>query len=186
MASSTLPHVLQAQRISNLQFPYEKDANGNYKPRDGLYWDGLYSQNPPVREFLTEPGPSGKPDEIWVIRINPQKGMRGEPQKTADIEDRENELAGNISLNQELDFILTVNKWAKKYKGTPFATDYQQVTVRTLKMSQATAQELLASSKYDRSPLRIDDLRREGSQVAEQWLSNWPNAVDEYPQDSSY
>src|SRR3712207_9448462 len=31
----------------------------------GTYWDGLFSQNPPVRE-LTDEGP----DEIWVIQIN--------------------------------------------------------------------------------------------------------------------
>lgn len=185
MASGTLPHILKAQRIANLQFPYEKDAKSNYKPRDGLYWDGLYSQNPPVREFLTKPGSSGKPNEIWVIRINPQ-GRATEPQATEDIKDRENEVAGNVSLNQELDFILTVNDWTKKYKDTQFATDYQPVTVRTLKMSQATAQKLRASSKFNRSSSYIDDLRREGSQVAEQWLKNWPNAVDEYPQDASY
>lgn len=185
MASGTLPHVLRAQQIPNLQFPYEKDVHGSLKTRDGFYWDGLYSQNPPVREFLTQPGKTGKPDEIWVIRINPQQWDH-EPQQTEDIKDRENELAGNVSLNQELDFICTVNHWVKQYAGTPFAKDYQQITVRTLKMRRATARKLRPSSKFDRSPSYIDDLRREGNEVAQKWLDNWPHTVGEYPQDASY
>ena len=31
----------------------------------GVYWDGLFSQNPPVRDLLAT-----EPDEIWVIQIN--------------------------------------------------------------------------------------------------------------------
>ena len=34
----------------------------------GLYWDGLFSQNPPVRDLL-----DARPDEIWVVQINPQE-----------------------------------------------------------------------------------------------------------------
>jgi len=44
------------------------------RPGDGgTYWDGLFSQNPPVRE-LTDEGP----DEIWVVQINP-KELQTEP-----------------------------------------------------------------------------------------------------------
>ena len=32
----------------------------------GVYWDGLFSQNPPVREL---PDAEPKPNEIWVIQI---------------------------------------------------------------------------------------------------------------------
>ena len=34
----------------------------------GVYWDGLFSQNPPIRELL-----DAEPDEIWVIQINPTR-----------------------------------------------------------------------------------------------------------------
>jgi len=34
----------------------------------GRYWDGLISQNQPVREL-----PYAQPEEIWVIAINAQK-----------------------------------------------------------------------------------------------------------------
>ena len=32
----------------------------------GTFWDGLFSQNPPVHELL-----DAAPDELWVIQINP-------------------------------------------------------------------------------------------------------------------
>ena len=69
------------------------------------YWDGLFSQNPPVREL-----PDADPEEIWVIRINPLARAR-EPTAIADIADRRNELSGNLSLEQELYFISKVNQW---------------------------------------------------------------------------
>src|SRR5215216_6049861 len=52
----------------------------------GTYWDGLFSQNPPVRELTDE-----RPDEIWVIQINP-KELETEPKTVAEIADRRNEL----------------------------------------------------------------------------------------------
>jgi len=55
-----------------------------------------------------------------VIQINPDERKKL-PESIKDILDRRNELAGNISLNQEIDFIKKVNKWTKylppeKYK----------------------------------------------------------------------
>jgi NTE family protein len=178
MASGTLPHVRKAESVAAAMFPYESQT------RDAVYWDGLYSQNPPVRQFLTEPGKNGKPDEIWVIRINPQE-RETEPTRMEDIKDRENELAGSVSLNQELDFIQTVNCWAEKYKGTPFADDHKPVAVRTIKMHKQTARKLHSSSKFDRFRWHIDELRREGSEVAAKWLEQWPD-VGQYPDDVSY
>ena len=54
-ASGTLPAFREAQ--------YIKGA--------GYYWDGLYSQDPPVHEFVAEPDKA--PDELWIVRINPQQ-----------------------------------------------------------------------------------------------------------------
>jgi predicted acylesterase/phospholipase RssA len=62
-------------------------------PTDGgTYWDGLFSQNPPVRELLDT-----LPDEIWIIQINPKESTT-EPRTVVEIADRRNELAGNLSL----------------------------------------------------------------------------------------
>ncbi len=49
-ASGTLPQPFKAHRIKDLSFPgCELDET---IMRDGFYWDGLYPQNPPVRDFL--------------------------------------------------------------------------------------------------------------------------------------
>src|SRR2546430_4987529 len=68
------------------------------------------------------------------------------PKSNADIQDRQNQLMGNLSLNKELDFILTVNKWRDdpRYSSRygEFAKDHKHVTVRTLKMEEKTADEL--------------------------------------------
>ncbi|CAA9446658.1 MAG: Ferredoxin reductase [uncultured Rubrobacteraceae bacterium] len=50
----------------------------------GVYWDGLFSQNPPVRELCKV-----DPDEIWVIQVDPERRDR-EPKSMADILDRRN------------------------------------------------------------------------------------------------
>jgi predicted acylesterase/phospholipase RssA len=59
-----------------------------------LYWDGLYSQNPPLRELLDT-----EPDELWIIQIDPAK--RSEvPRRPAAIRDRRNELTANLSVQR--------------------------------------------------------------------------------------
>jgi NTE family protein len=165
-ASGTLAEFRQAEEI-----------DGRY------YWDGLYSQNPPVREFLAGVRKNDVPDEIWIVRINPQQSAE-QPQSNAEIIDRENQLMGNLSLNKELDFILTVNDGIAEFGGA-FAKKYKHVTVRTIKMTQRTAAELRYSSKFDRSRGFMDWLRREGHAVAQDWLSRWPD-VGCYPDDAAY
>jgi NTE family protein len=166
-ASGSLPTLREAERIGRQYF-----------------WDGLYSQNPPIREFVAGTADEKVPDEIWIIRINPQQWPEL-PVTTADIEDRQNELMGNLSLNKELDFILTVNEWCDKYKDERFGREHQKIVVRTIKMTKATADELRLSSKFNRSRDFIDRLRSEGREVARQWLSNWPQR-ECYPDDAAY
>jgi NTE family protein len=168
VASGTLPIFRQAERI-----------DGRY------YWDGLYSQNPPVREFVTKADPYGEmADEIWIVRINPQQWPEL-PETMADIQDRQNELMGNLSLHQELDFILTVNRWHDQYRE--FGKDYKPVTVRTIKMNQTTADELRYSSKFNRSADFMRQLRSEGREIARDWLQRWrQGTVGCYPEDAAY
>ena len=146
----------------------------------GYYWDGLYSQNPPVREFIAD----NPPEELWVLRINPQQWPYP-PETNADIQDRMNELMGNLSLNKELDFIQKVNEWRERYKDQDFAKDHDHVTVRTIKMKEHTADELRYSSKFNRSRDFMEKLRKEGSEVAREWLDCWPR-VGRYPKDAAY
>lgn len=149
----------------------------------GYYWDGLYSQNPPVREFLSKVSKKETPDELWIVRINPQQWPE-QPETTAEILDRQNELMGNLSLNKELDFILTVNEWISLH-GKALGLNYKPVTVRTIKMEEKTADGLRYSSKFDRGLHSTDQLRKEGERVARDWLNRWPN-VDCYPDDAAY
>ncbi len=164
-ASGTLPLFSEAERIHN-----------------SYYWDGLYSQNPPVREFFAGVPLERIPNELWIIRINPQQWPRP-PKVNKEVIDRQNELTGNLSLNQELYYIMKVNQWIGQHEG--FKHTKKPVTIRTIKMTKQTADDLAYSSKFDRSRVFLDRLRDEGRTVAREWLCNWPN-VAAYPQDAGY
>lgn len=155
LASTALPTLFRAVR-----------ADG------GLYWDGLFSQNPPVRE-LTD----AEPDEIWVIQIDPQR-REEEPRSMVDILDRRNELAGNLSLYQEIHFIEKINDLVDKLgEGeSPEAKrlripgeggkEYRSIKVRRIEMLKA----LDFASKLDRSPSFIRGLMDYGEERAEEFL----------------
>jgi NTE family protein len=188
-ASGTLPEILPAQVIPGTVFPTNEP--GTTVTRDGHYWDGLYSQNPPVRDLLDAPDPDAKPDEIWVVRINPQEQYGYASQMGLDeIKDRENALAGNLALNQELDHIVTVNEWIENYgRDHPPLNNRKIVTVRTIKMTRATAWGLKYTSKFDRSPDHLNKLHDEGRAVAAQWLADWRALGGDfafYPDDARY
>ncbi len=74
------------------------------------YWDGLFSDNPPVEELMRprSVGAENLPDEIWLIKINPTARARV-PVKSGEIIDRRNQLEGNISLFQQLGHIELIN-----------------------------------------------------------------------------
>lgn len=188
-ASGTLPEVLPAQAIEGMEFP--TCAPDRTVTRTGHYWDGLYSQNPPVRELLDRDDPSAKPDEVWVIRINPQEFQPESDQiGLDDIHDRVNDLAGNLSLHQELDHILTMNGWIERH-GTehPPLAGRKVVDVRTIKMTRETAWGLHHTTKIDRSRGHLEALREEGRRVAAGWLADWRrlgDAFDRYPEDARY
>lgn len=188
-ASGTLPEILPAQAIKGMVFPTCEP--GTSVTRTGYYWDGLYSQNPPVRNLLDSKTKEEKPDEIWVIRINPQEFHPAWVNvNLEDIRDRENDLAGNLSLNQELDHILTINRWLEEYGDSHPPLDNRKVVeVRTIKMTRETAWGLRHSSKFDRSPSHYARLREEGRMIAEQWLTDWRALGKDfasYPDDARY
>ncbi len=128
------------------------------------YWDGLLSHNPPIECFVHDLDPDEcKTDEIWIIQINPQKRSE-EPKTVEDILDRRNELAGNLSLNQEISSIEAFNRWLQEGH---FSTDrYKYVTIRKIELDL----ELDYSSKLDRSPAFIRDLMNYGEEKAGRFL----------------
>ena len=123
------------------------------------YWDGLFSHNPPVREL-----PDADVEEIWVLRVNPRASFR-EPKTIADIADRRNELAGNLSLEQDLYFIHKVNQWADRL-GPP----YRHIEVREMALNL----DLDLPSKLDRRTSFISRLLDEGRNEAERFLATLP------------
>ncbi|MDY6804114.1 MAG: patatin-like phospholipase family protein [Cyanobacteriota bacterium] len=158
-ASAAIPNVFTAVQIG-----------------DGLYWDGLFSENPPIGYFLAKERelvePEERPEEIWVILVNP-KERETEPTTSQDILDRRNELSGNLSLFQELRFIETINKWMEK---GAFNSDFvlenelKPIQVRFITMSKEISDSLDYVSKLDRSPPFIEMLMEEGENQGQKFL----------------
>jgi NTE family protein len=141
LASAAVPNLFEAVEI-----------NGHY------HWDGLFSQNPPIDDLMTVEA-SRKPDELWVIQINPQV-REGEPSSLEEIADRRNELSGNISLNQELRVIERVNDWIDQ--GYLPESEFSKTAVHRIEMGEAYH----CSTKVDRRPSFIRELMELGEQRA--------------------
>ncbi len=155
----------------------------------GTYWDGLFSQNPPVRELI-----EADPDEIWVIQINP-KARPHEPRTVTEIADRRNELAGNLSLHQELHFIENIDRMLDEGQ---LAQDgkYKPIVVRVIELARSRLSHSLGTaSKLNRDPAFIQDLIAHGEERADEflvaldfeqaWRSRDPKAVMSFFTDTS-
>lgn len=125
------------------------------------YWDGLFNRNPPIREF-TDLELAERPQEIWVVRLNPIERY-SEPVSIRDIIDRRNELAGNLALDQELYHIGKVNELIvqKRLSG------YQRIDLRQVQMP---ASDLDYPSKLDRSPSHLRALFDAGARAAPEFF----------------
>ncbi|WP_254830635.1 patatin-like phospholipase family protein [Haloglomus salinum] len=145
LASAAVPELFPAVEI-----------HGHY------HWDGLFSQNPPVRDLM-HVAPERKPDELWVVQINPQE-REGLPTSPDEIADRRNELSGNISLNKELRFIEQVNDWVEA--GRLPESEFSHTTIRRIELDQQFDQP----SKLDRSSDFLTDLLDRGEAKAEAFL----------------
>lgn len=154
MASAGIPTIFEAIEIGK-----------------AAYWDGLFSENPPLRGLI-ETDITLRPEEIWVIQINPT-ASRSIPMTAASIIDRRNELAGNLSLYQEIRFIELVNKWIEE---NLFRDEHQwqfkPITIRWIQMSEQVSEKLDYASKLDRSPSFIQMLMQDGEKQATHFLMN--------------
>ena len=146
LASSAVPSLFEAVKI-----------DGHY------HWDGLFSQNPPIDDLLTV-AVDRKPEELWVIQINPQK-REGEPKSLEEIADRRNELAGNISLNQELLVVERVNEWIDE--GYLPENNFVKTDVRRIEMDR----EYGHSTKLDRDPAFLGELMALGERRAAEFYN---------------
>jgi NTE family protein len=146
LASCALPMLFRAVRLGD----------------DKVYWDGLFSQNPPIRDFMREfPDATTKPDEIWLIQISPQR-REHEPQSISEILNRRGEMSGNLALHQEIDFVNEVNGLL------PYLPKehYKHIEVRKIEMLW----EMDAASKMDRRPSFVREMFTYGEEQAEEFL----------------
>jgi NTE family protein len=129
------------------------------------YWDGLFSKNPPIQDFnVADDLPD--PDEIWVVKINPQERERV-PRSLNGIMDRRNELSGNLSLNAEMRFIEQVNRWIDH----GYLPDrYTHTEVRRIRFGR----ELDWTTKIDRRPEFLQGLLDDGRERADAFLDAHP------------
>lgn len=139
------------------------------------YWDGLFALNPPVRD-LPDAGrgtsAEGKPpDEIWAILINPIQ-YRGEPTRMDTIRDRRNELAANISFQQEIAFMGKINELVLECRlvDDPTKKKYLPIKIRVITMADEVADTLDYESKLSRNASAIDHLVKHGQHRATEFL----------------
>ena len=161
LASAAIPELFPAVEI---------DGHG--------HWDGLFSQNPPVIDLLTVSA-DRKPEEVWVVQINPQNNG-GIPKTPEAIADRRNELAGNLSLNQELQFVRWVNEWVRA--GHLPRDEFVETGIRRIQMDH----QFEPSSKLDRSPPFIEDMIARGERAAERFLAAYPEPPEGVTLASNY
>jgi NTE family protein len=151
VASAAIPTLFRAVRVGA-----------------GTYWDGLFSQNPPVRDLL-----EAEPDELWVIQINPTR-RDAEPRTMIEIADRRNELSGNLSLYQELHVIEKIDELLDE--GLLAAGDrYRPIMVRVIELPRdrlpAAYRSLGPASKINRDPAFLRELLRHGENCASEFLT---------------
>ena len=147
-----------------------------------LYWDGLLSQNPPLREFFTGRTRDEKPDVIWVVRINPVR-VDCAPDSPNARRDRYNELIGNLALAHELmnldDYNQIVSDLAKLPSLPPGGrlASIKAVIPEEILFEEATDPAYDYASKLDRSPAFIDTLFEAGREAASRFLAHDPRPV---------
>ena len=163
--------TLEASAAIPSLFPAVTLTNGEGR---GVYWDGLFSENPPVDCFtdLDTIAPEDRPDEIWVIRINP-KERRKPPVSSPAIQDRLNELSGNLSLASEEEDIGYINRLLEKNAFSPeflAVRNYRPITVREVTMSPEVVNRLDYTSKLNRDPAFLELLIADGKKQGRAFL----------------
>lgn len=180
LASAALPWLFQAVAIE------QESLDGKPCP-PRRYWDGLFSQNPPIKNFISGLiDDSKKPDEFWVVQINPDeftlKPRRQALQAAAadalagnEIWHTRDALSGNLSLNQEISFLESINKIIGD--GVKAADPrYKQVQTHRIVMDgraveSALGRRLGVFSKFDRDPKLKEGLVAHGREQAARFLS---------------
>ncbi|MGH7226648.1 MAG: patatin-like phospholipase family protein [Gemmataceae bacterium] len=176
-----IEHILASCAVPNIFPAVQIDGDA--------YWDGLFSDNPPLQELIRPPsvGAENVPEEIWIIKINPTR-CEQVPERPDDIMDRRNQLEGNISLFQQLRHLEMLNDMLLQNAFQPeflaqldirspiripksFAADPDKAYhIPCIEMPVALQDTLDFESKLDRSSFNIDRLIAAGEESAKRFL----------------
>jgi NTE family protein len=169
LASAAIPTIFRAPRLCRR-----------------IYWDGLFSQNPPLRELPDaarerhgERASAPPPEELWVIQVNPDTRAH-EPTAIADIRDRRNELSANVSFGQEIHFIAYLNQLIRHHQAGAAEGSLLDaagkrlgaIKIRCIAMDPGFAAPLDAESKLQRSPAFLRELIEHGEHQAHAFLDH--------------
>lgn len=185
-----LEHILASCAVPSIFPAVEIDGEA--------YWDGLFSDNPPVKELVLPRtmGEENLPQEIWLIKINPTARVQV-PVTPADIIDRRNQLEGNISLFHQLGYLEFINdlilqdafrpeylarfdirspvRIPKAFAGEPDKPYH----IPCIEMPEALQDRLSYEGKIDRSAANIDWLLEQGEAAGRRFLAERAAAVGE-------
>ena len=173
-------------RTKGLISPEEAKARWSMdEPLEGQYWDGLYSENPPISPFLRFSNEDLKPDEILILRINPRTVPESIDEPTRLV-DRQNELIGNLSLTQEIHSIKKVNGFLKKWYDLGVKPDdkitlgMKPVAVREIDLPWQEQEKLRYSDKLARRPEEIRRRMDVGYEWADLFLTGTKNQLTDW------
>jgi NTE family protein len=153
-----------------------------------FYWDGLFSDNPPLKELVRAifVGPEHVPDELWIIQINPT-AIDAVPETNAQVADRRNQMEGNVSLMQSIEFLEFFNSLLKeKAVNLEVARRFgflrtEPITIRIVRMSSELQSTLDYVSKLSRNPTHLHKLIADGKQQAFKFLESLENDTATQP-----
>lgn len=134
LASAAIPELFRAVSV----------------PGRGVFWDGLFSQNPPIHDLIRH-----EIDEIWLIQINMSTWPQV-PTATHEIMDRRNALSGNLSLEQEISFIEMLDQAISEGR-------YKDPYMHPIRITRIALDRGLGyRSKLSRRPGLLDELEQYG------------------------
>lgn len=176
VASASLPWVFMAQSIQALD-------PETHEPRRMACWDGLFSQNPPIKNFVSSGvDPAKKPDGLWILQINQDRydfsgkvAGPGNAQSGDELWHRRDTLSGNLSLNQEVAFIEAVNARlddpGQRFRPHDKPIEVVRIVLDGEAVGGAVRRELGLFSKFDRDPQLAQALLAHGREQAGRYLA---------------
>ena len=176
VASASLPWVFMAQSIQALD-------PETHEPRRMACWDGLFSQNPPIKNFISSGAdPAKKPDGVWILQINGERydfsgkvAGPGNAQSGDELWHRRDTLSGNLSLNQEVAFIEAVNGRlddpGQRFRPHDKPIEVVRIVLDGEAVGRVLRKELGLFSRFDRDPRLAQALLAHGREQAGRYLA---------------